>query len=366
MKMSDIETILNKENTVIIAEAGINHDGNFEQALKLIDIAAEAGADIVKFQLFKSEKMYCENAGDFQASSGKTMSINEVLKKTELPVDWVNDLIQYCKKREIGFLCTACDIESANILNNVGVSSFKIASSGITHIPLIKHIASFNKPIIMSGAGANLSDIDNAISQIRAMGNSKITIMHCLYKYPTPISECNLNFIKTLKLAYPDLTIGYSDHTADPILAPVTAVILGAKVIEKHFTLDKTLPGADHSFSLNPNELKKMCSAIREVEKLNEKDKKLYLCKEALGTTGRVLNKSEIDLRKFAYRCIFAIQDINIGEKITYYNSDVLRPGNVTRGIEPNMYEYIIKNGIRATRNIKKGDSIKWEDILNM
>lgn len=350
--------------TIIIAEAGINHDGNYEQALKLIDVASEAGADVVKFQLFKANKMYSEKAGNYTTASGVVKPINMILKESELPENWIPKLQDYCREKKIGFLCTVCDEDGGDVLNEYQVDSFKMASYAITHLPLLQHVAHYQKPVIFSSAGAYLSDVDIAIRTIRETGNNKIALMHCVAKYPTPLEECNLNIIKTFKLAFPDLIIGYSDHTAGAIEAPVTAVICGAKIIEKHFTIDKNLPGADHSFSLNPEELKQMCKAIREVEVLDSIAQKAYICESALGTSEKTVRGIEEELRMYAYRCIFAIEDLNPGDVITKDNCAILRPGNMKRGLEPSMYSYLLDHKIKITKRVNKGEAIQWESIL--
>lgn len=358
------KVVSEKSPVLIIAEAGINHDGNYEQALQLIDVAVEAGADVVKFQLFKAKKMYTEKAGDYTTASGDVKPINDILTTSELPEEWLPKLMKYCQQRNIGFLCTVCDEEGGDVLNDAGVDSFKLASYGITHIPLLQHVARYNKPIIFSSAGSYLSDVDVALRKIRETGNNKIALMHCVAKYPTPLEECNLNIIKTFSMAFPNVVIGYSDHSEDPVDAPVTAVILGAKVIEKHFTIDKSLPGADHSFALNPEQLKEMCSAIRNVENLSDTEKEEHINQMTLGTSEKTVTGLEQDLRKYAFRCLFATKDIYTGEQITTENCAVLRPGNADRGIEPIFYDMLINNGVRAVKSVSKGDSIKWENIL--
>lgn len=357
--------VSNNGPVLIIAEAGINHDGNYEQALKLIDAAVYAKADIVKFQLFKASKMYTSKAGNYKTANGTIRPINDILKESELPESWIPKLMDYCDKKGIGFLCTVCDEGAADVLNNFGVDSFKMASYAITHLPLMEHVAGYNKPIVFSEAGAYLSDVDIALRTIKKYHN-KIALLHCVAKYPTPLNECNLNVIKTYKMAFPDIIIGYSDHTADPYKAPITAVYCGAKIIEKHFTIDKNLPGADHSFSLNPDELKLMVDSIRKFEKMSAGEKENAIYRETLGTSIKTLNEIEVDLRKYAFRCLFATSDIEIGDVLSIDNVAVLRPGNAERGIEPSFYNYLINTKVRAVRKIEKGNSIKWEDLLTI
>lgn len=349
---------------LIIAEAGINHDGKYEQALQLVDVASEAGADIVKFQLFKSEKMYSKTAGYYNTADGGKIEITEALKKTELPVEWLDSLMSYCEKKKIGFLCTVCDEEGADILNEHGVDAYKLASYGITHLPLLKHVAKKGKTVVFSTGAALLTDIEKALRTITDTGNNHIAIMHCIAKYPAPLESCNMNVMDTLQFAFPDVVIGYSDHTEDPLLAPVTAVYKGAKIIEKHFTIDKNLPGPDHSFAVDPVQLRQMVSAIREAEENLKKGNIPELQKTILGTSRKMILPIEEYLRKYAFRCIVAKSDIKEGEIISIENTAILRPGENERGIEPEFYEMLLNLNVKAKRDIVSGNSVKWEDVL--
>lgn len=354
------------EPVLIIAEAGINHDGDFNQALKLIDIASEAKADVVKFQLFRANKMYSKTAGEYITAKGSKESIISLLKNVELPHEWIPKLIEYCKLKNIGFLCTVCDEESGDVLDNFGVDAFKMASYAITHIPLLKYVARENKPIIFSSAGATLSEVDEAVRTIKSEGNDKIALMHCIAKYPAPLDACNMNILDTFKYAFPDLIIGYSDHTEHPTKAPVAAVLKGAKIIEKHFTLDKSLPGADHSFAVDGKGLKEMVQAIREAENKLTNNQELQIDPCILGTSEKKVLEIEQYTRKFAYRCVIATTDIEKGDYISKYNTAILRPGENERGIEPKYYEMILNNKVKVNKRILEGHPIKWQDILNL
>jgi N-acetylneuraminate synthase len=354
------------EPVLIVAEAGINHDGNYEQAIKLIDIASECGADVVKFQLFKTSKMYTKKAGEYTTAAGSRESITKLLKSVELPYEWIPKLIDYCNFKNIGFLCTVCDEESGEILDNFGVDAFKLASYAITHIPLLKHVARKNKPIVFSSAGATLAEVDEAIRIIKNEENHKIALMHCIAKYPAPLQSCNMNILDTFKNAFPDVIIGYSDHTEHPTKAPVTAVLKGAKIVEKHFTLDKTLHGADHCFAVGPDGLIEMVKAIRETEKKIINKQVVEIDPIILGTSEKKVLDIEQHLRRYAYRCVFAISDIREGEEISISNSAILRPGESERGIDPAFYEIILFNKVKANKKINAGDPIKWEDLFNI
>lgn len=349
---------------LIIAEAGINHDGKYDQALRLIDAAVEAGADVVKFQLFKAEKMYSKTAGMYNTAKGEKLEITEALKKTELPEEWIPPLMEYCEKRGIGFLCTVCDENGADVLEGYNVDAYKLASYGITHVPLLKHVAAKGKTVVFSTGAAELTDMERAVKTIEGQGNNQIVMMHCVAKYPAPLSACNINVLDTMKLAFPEVIVGYSDHTEDPVKAPVTAVYKGAKVIEKHFTIDKSLPGPDHIFAVNPAELAEMVCAIREAERNMLLDKIPHLDPEILGTTKKVILPIEQYLRKYAFRCIVATKDIPAGEIISKDNTAILRPGENKRGIEPEFYEMILEYGIKAKQKIDGGNSVRWSDIL--
>lgn len=351
---------------LIIAEAGINHDGKLEQAIKLIDTAKEAGADIVKFQLFKAEKMYTESAGNYVTAAGKKVGIVELLKSVELPYHWIPKLIDHCNSMNIGFLCTVCDENSGDILDQYGVDAFKMESSALTHIPLMQHMAKKNKTIVISSGAAKLSEIDIAIEKIREAGNNSIGLLYCLAKYPTPINRCNLNVIETLVKAYPDVVVGYSDHTEEPAEAPVVAVYKGAKIIEKHITIDKKLPGADHCFALDPSGLKEMVKAIRQAERDISENRSIKINNILEGTSEKRVLEEEEYIRRFAYRCLFAVKDIKQGETIHEDNVKILRPGESERGIEPIHYYMLLRHKVKANKDIKKGLSIKWEDILNL
>lgn len=351
---------------VIIAEAGINHDGKFEQALELIDIASYCGADVVKFQLFQAKKMYTPLAGNYITANGSNERIYTLLKSVEMPHKWIPELIAHCSKKNVGFLCTVCDEESGDILESYGVDSFKIASYGITHIPLLKYLSKKKKPIIISSGGATLSEVDDAIRTIRDTGNTKIVLLHCIAKYPAPLSSCNMNILTTYQKAFPNIVIGYSDHTEHPTQAPVAAVALGAKIIEKHFTLDKKLPGADHCFAVDPDGLEKMVRAIRLTESKMNSGEFVDVNPVLLGTSEKKVVDIEKGLRQYAFRCMFAIKDIHKNERISIDNSAILRPGESDRGIEPYFYDGILASNAKANKDIDAGKPIKWTDILNI
>ena len=245
------------EPTFIIAEAGSNHDGKLEQAKKLIDIAAESGADAVKFQTFKADKLF---------NKVKNKEIVDKLEILEVHKDWYEELLYYTDKKGLIFLSSAFDEDSADLLDSFGIAAYKVASYELTHLPLLEYIAKKNKPMILSTGMANESEVKEAVECIYSAGNRQVIILHCVSQYPAEPENVNLKSLLALKRIF-DCPIGFSDHT-ETIYAPIAAVALGATVIEKHFTLDKSLPGPDHAYALEPDELKQMVTGIREVERM--------------------------------------------------------------------------------------------------
>ena len=349
---------------LIIAEVGINHDGKLEQALQLIDVAAEAGADVVKFQLFTAEKMYTKFGGQYKTANGTMVDINALLKDMELPISWLPTLQSYAAEKGLGFLCTACDTDGADLLEAHGADAFKMAAAAVAHIPLLQHVARKGKPVVMSTGGAFLPNIDDAVCAMEAEGNDRIALMHCVVKYPTPLEDCNLKFIQTLKLLYPDYIIGYSDHTEDPVLAPVAAVVMGAKIVEKHITPDKSLPGADHSFAVTPDQLKEMVAAIRETERKLAAGETVEVDPRVLGSSRKRMDEAEVKSRNFGYRTIFATADMKRGDKISTANTDILRPGQCERGIDPKYWQMLMDLGACVNKDLELGRPIRWQDVL--
>ena len=353
----------NDTKALIIAEAGINHDGKLEQAYQLIDMAANAGADIVKFQLFTAAHMYPLNAGKLRTANGKDTEIYPLIRNMEVPEWWIPNLINKCKERKIGFLCTTCDEASTDILNKYGVDSFKIASSEITHIPLLKHTANTGKTVVFSEGAAKLAEVCEAIDEIKATGNNRIALMHCTAEYPAKLSDCNTNIIETYRRMFPDVVIGFSDHTSEPSAAPIQAILKGARIIEKHITVSRKLPGADHSFALEYTQLRQLVQDIRFAEEhLQQIDYDAVIG----GRTEKIVLDDEKKLRAFVHRGIFANIDIKEGELLTKNNMVVLRPGNCENGIPPKFFDMLIEKGVRVNKHIASNCPIKWDDVLNL
>ncbi|CUU69031.1 general stress protein 14 (GSP14) [Campylobacter hyointestinalis] len=327
----------------IIAEAGVNHNGSLELAKKLIDEAVVAGADAVKFQTFKAELCISKNAdkAEYQKqTTDKNESQFDMIKKLELNEYAHTELIKYCKIKNIMFLSTPFDLQSVDLLNGFGLEIFKIPSGEITNLPYLRKIASLNKKVILSTGMANLGEIEAALEILTKNGTAKenITILHANTEYPTPFRDVNLKAMLTIRGAF-GVKVGYSDHTPG-IEVPIAAVALGATVIEKHFTLDKTMPGPDHKASLEPSELQSMVKAIRNIE-------------IALGDGIKKASSSESKNKPIARKSIVAKCDIKKGDLFSESNLTIKRPGS---GISPMRWDEVI--GLRATRDYKEDELI--------
>ena len=327
-----------KQRTLIIAEAGVNHNGDMELARKLIDVAAEAGADLVKFQTFNSNRLVTHTAkkADYQTkSTDGNESQHEMLRRLELTPEMHNELIFHCAARNIGFFSTGFDIESVDLLVSLGQNQFKIPSGEITNLPYLRHIGQFGKPVILSTGMATLGDIEAAIEVLEKAGASRanLILLHCTTEYPTPMAEVNLCAMQSIHSAF-GVAVGFSDHTHG-IEVAIAAVALGATVIEKHFTLDRNLPGPDHRASLEPHELKAMVTAIRNIE-------------VALGDGIKRLTPSEAKNKPVARKSLVANKAIKAGEVFSVQNVTAKRPGT---GISPMRWDEIIGQAARKDYN---------------
>jgi N,N'-diacetyllegionaminate synthase len=339
-----LEIGLKFDSVFIIAEAGVNHNGSIELAKKLIDVAVEAGADAVKFQTFKADKLVSKRAqkADYQK---QTTSIDEtqyeMLKKLELDENAHRVIISYCKDKGIMFLSTPFDHDSIDLLISFEMPIFKIPSGEITNRPYLRHIGSLGKEVILSTGMASLDEVQDALEVLINAGTSKekITVLHATTEYPCPIDEVNLRAMQTIHAAF-GVKVGYSDHTQG-IEVPIAAVAMGATVIEKHFTLDRKMDGPDHKASLEPNEIKAMVLAIRHIER-------------ALGDGVKKSSKSEQKNISVARKSIFASRPIKMGETFSSNNLIVKRPGN---GISPMRWDEIVGN--KATRNFSADELIE-------
>ncbi|EPH5975493.1 N-acetylneuraminate synthase [Campylobacter upsaliensis] len=329
------------KKVLIIAEAGVNHNGDINLAKKLIEQAAKAGADVVKFQTFKANSCVSVSAkkAKYQLeTTAKEESQLEMIQKLELSYESHFELMKHCKKHGIAFLSTPFDLESVEFLRGLDLPYFKIPSGEITNLPYLKAVAKCKKKVLLSTGMANLGEIEAALEILRKNGTRNITLLHCNTEYPTPFEDVNLNALKTLKEAF-KLEVGYSDHT-EGIVASLGAVALGAVVIEKHFTLDKTMEGPDHRASLEFEELRALCKGIRELEK-------------ALGSGIKKASKSEVKNKIIARKSLVAKREIQKGEKFSIENLTTKRPGS---GISAMRYEEYL--GKRALKTYKKDELI--------
>ena len=333
-----------KANKVfIIAEAGVNHNGSLDLAKRLIEIAVDSGADAVKFQTFKAESLVSKNAqkADYQKqTTDASESQFDMIKKLELDVETHRELIAYCQEKDIMFLSTPFDHESVNLLSGLGLQIFKIPSGEITNLPYLRHIGSLDKQVILSTGMSNLKEVGDALNILINSGTSKdnVTVLHANTMYPTPMEDVNLNAMLTIQKEF-GVDIGYSDHTLG-IEVDIAAVAMGASCIEKHFTLDKTMDGPDHKASLEPEELKFMVSAIRNIEK-------------ALGSSEKKPSPSETVNIDVARKSIVASQSIKRGDKLSSKNITTKRPGT---GINPMKWDEII--GAPAKKDYRMDDPI--------
>lgn len=315
--------------TLIIAEAGVNHNGQLDLALQLIDAAAEAGADIVKFQTFSARRLVtpvAPKAGYQVAATGQQEGQYEMLRRLELTEAMHHELLAHCARRQIGFLSTGFDIASVDFLVSLGVRLFKVPSGEITNLPYLRHIGGLQGEVILSTGMATLAEIDAALDVLEAAGTQRgqITVLQCTTEYPAPMADANLRAIQSLAAIF-GVRTGFSDHTPG-IEAAIAAVALGAGVIEKHFTLDRSLPGPDHQASLEPAQLRQMVAAIRNVEL-------------ALGDGIKRPVASEIKNRAVARKSIVAARAIKCGDAFTADNLTIKRPGT---GLSPMLWDQVI------------------------
>ena len=330
---------------LIIAEAVVNHNGSLELAKRLVDEAALAGADIIKFQTFKAERLvsrYAKKAA-YQKSNLKDEDDGQyaMLKRLELDAGQHEELIEYCRKKRIRFFSTAFDLDSIEYLHTLQLGMWKIPSGEITNYPYLKKIAQYKEPVILSTGMCELRDIESALAVLlnNGVARDQITVLHCNTEYPTPMQDVNLNAMLEIKNKF-NVAVGYSDHT-EGIEVPIAAVALGATVIEKHFTLDKHMEGPDHKASLEPSELRAMVKAVRNVEL-------------ALGDGHKVISESEKKNINIARKSIVAACPIHKGEMLLEDSLTVKRPGG---GISPMRWEEVV--GTYAIRDYQEDDMIE-------
>jgi N-acetylneuraminate synthase len=344
----------------IISEIGINHDGSLKKALEMIRVSAQCGVNICKFQLLKASEMYSRTSGTYENASGQ-YNIYDVVKKSELGKDWIPLLIEECNTCGVEFLTTIYDLKGLDEILPYKPKLLKLASYEISYIPLIREIGKNKIPLIISTAGSTLGDIEEAII---AYGDEKnLTIMHCNGKYPAPREMVNMAVLKTFALAFPDAKLGFSDHTEHPTEAPVASVMLGAQIIEKHFTLNKNDPGPDHSFAVDPEGLKAMVNGIRDTEFRIKRGEAVEIDPIIYGTSRKVTLADEQYIRDFCYRSIFARRNIEDGKIIKADDLIVLRNGQKQKGLHPKYLNEL--QGLVVNKNIKADEPINFNIFKN-
>ena len=332
--------------TLIIAEGGVNHNGSLDIALRIIDAAKESGADAVKFQTFRADRLATRTAGkaDYQKERAiREESQLEMLRGLELDAEAHRVLLRHCQEAGITFLSSPFDEESADLLESLGVSLLKIPSGEITNLPFLRHVAGKKIPLILSTGMATLGEVEGALETISSIAPIGVTLLHCVTEYPAPYEQVNLLAMETLRKAF-RVPVGYSDHTTG-IEVPIAAVALGAEVIEKHFTLDKNLPGPDHKASLDPEEFSQMVRAIRRVE-------------SALGDGIKKPADCERKNMPIARKSLVALRDIRPGERLTGDMVTIKRPGD---GISPRDLEKVL--GLQVVKAVGADEVLTWDKM---
>ena len=321
--------------TYVVAEAGLNHDGDFDRAKELVDVAADAGADAVKFQTFRARDLYLDDPSDPDAR--ETV---ETFEGLEMPYDWIPSLADYAREQGVTFLSTPFDERSADVLDE-HVPAFKIASSSLSHHRFLEHVAGKGKPMVVSTGVHTREEIDAAVD-VLADTDVPFALLHCVSSYPTPLDEANVRMVTALR-EWTGAQTGLSDHTEDPVTAPTAAVALGATVLEKHITVDSSLEGGDHAMALEPDELARMVDAVRDTE-------------TALGTVYEDVHDLETGAYENARRSIYTVRDLEPGENVTADAVKVLRANGRERGVEPAAYDEIV--GATVGERIEQYDPV--------
>jgi N,N'-diacetyllegionaminate synthase len=329
----------------VIAEAGSNHNGDWESAIRLIDVAAEAGADAVKFQLFHAERLYPRDAGRADYL-GVEEDIYDIVARMELPESWLPGLAARCAEAGVDFLASAFDEVSVDTLDPF-VPIHKVASYELTHEPLLNRVGQKGKPVLLSTGGAQLDEIGPAIDTLKSTGATEVVVLQCTAAYPARLEAVNVAALAGLRERF-GVPTGLSDHSSDPAIAPVLAVAFGAVVVEKHFTLDRTLPGPDHRFALDPAGLARMVEAVRGAEL-------------ARGSAEKDVHPDEEELRSFARRSVFATRDIEPGAVLDERSIAVLRAGKAGAGLPPSAYASLL--GRRAARAVAANRPLVADDV---
>jgi sialic acid synthase SpsE len=329
----------------LIAEAGSNHNGDPEIARRLVDAAIRAGVDAVKFQLFRADRLYPKGAGTSDYLGSKT-PIFEIIRAMELPAEWLPELSERAHRGGLAFLATPFHEEAVALLDP-HVDAYKVASYELTHEPLLREVAARGKPVLLSTGASNMDEVRRAVEALRAAGCRDLVLLQCTASYPTPPEAANVRALVTLReeLGVP---AGLSDHTREAVTAPMAAAALGASAIEKHFTLDNDMPGPDHAFAVEPDELAEMVRGVRGIERV-------------LGSGAKTVHSVEEELRSFARRSIFTTRSVRAGERFSRENVDVLRAGKRPAGLPPSAMERVL--GATAARDLPPETGLRETDL---
>ena len=322
----------------VIAEAGANHDRDRAKAHALVDAAADAGADAIKFQVYTADGLYARDTPIFPGESRKPW---EVVREVELPREWQAELQAHSRERGLDWFATPFDYAAIDQLHELGVPFFKWASSEINDLPMLEHAARLGRPMLLSTGMCDLADVQAAVDAVRAGGNQRIVLLHCSSLYPTPLDEVNLRAMVTLRAAF-GLPVGYSDHTPGTAVC-CAAAALGACVLEKHFTLDRRAPGPDHHYALEPDELKRLVDEVRTVER-------------SLGSPRKAPTRGELAKRELSRRSLFVARDVPKGQRIRREDLVTKRPGT---GLEPRLLDRVV--GRVCPRDLVAGTLLTWE-----
>ena len=334
-----------ENSTFVIAEAGVNHHGDISMALDLVEVASKAGANAVKFQLFNPVEQISANShtAEYQRKATGKVSMLEMAKDYDLPWEAHRRIKQHCEAVGIMYMSSCFDKDAIDFYKEIGGEILKIASGEITNLELLSHAAKSGLPLILSTGMSTLTEISHAIDQVKGLANSTLALLHCVSRYPTPLAELNLNFMTTMRVAFGS-TVGLSDHT-DNLSTGGFAVILGARIVEKHFTLDRNLSGPDHEMSCSPESLTEYVRRIREAE-------------VSLGKFHKNFSPEEIEVRNVARRSIVATKNLQIGQTLNSNDMTLKRPGT---GISPIFMPHLI--GRKLTRSIMSDQQISWDDL---
>ena len=347
---------------MVVAECGINHNGELDMALRLIEAAAGAGAAGIKFQLFRAAGMYTPKAGQYRTATGGYVPIYKLMQDVELPLEWVPHLSRACRDHGLEFIMTVCDEWCVQVMDEFDFDVYKVASYEIAHLPMLEELARRDKPVFLSTGAATMAEVQEAVQTLSPDGQRPIGLFQCTAKYPAPEAALDLAVIRTFADSFPQIIPGFSDHSLDPTKAPVQAVYHGAKMIEKHFTLDRNLPGVDHSFAVEPRHLRELVTAVREAEARVAAGDPLEIDPVLAGRSAKVVEADEDMLRNFATRGVFSIAPIQAGEAFTRENLRVLRPGELPQGLHPRYFSQFI-NGGHAARDIAQWTGLVCEDV---